>query len=93
MAADGKTYRVTELGKAVFKNTGVRGVYLNKYIRSIPKKAFAGCKSLKMLSLRNRLKMAAKGAFKGCKKKIRVEGTARKANIKTLKRSGYKKFR
>lgn len=93
VAADGKTYRVTTLGKAVFKNAGVRTVYLNKYIRIIPKKAFAGCKSLKTLTLRSRLKKAAKGAFKGCKKKIRVEGTARKANIKTLKRSGYKKFR
>ncbi len=44
-------------------------------------------------SIKAKLSSVAKGAFKGCKKKIKVSGTSKKQNVKKLKKSGYKKFK
>ena len=55
----------------------------------------AKAKKLKTLTLKAKLKKVSKGAFKGYKK-IKVKGGSakvRKANVKLLKKSGYKKFR
>ena len=46
--------------------------------------------------MKKKLASVKKGAFKGCKKKIKVSGgtkKVRKANIKKLKKSGYKKLK
>ncbi len=65
-------------------------------VTKIEKSAFKGDKALKKLTLKKKLVSVKKGAFKGCKKKIKVSGGTKKvckANIKKLKKSGYKKFR
>ena len=91
--ADGNTYRVTTIGKNAFRSAKIKGIYLNKYITKIPSGAFAKCKKLKAITFQAKLKKVTKGAFKGCTKKIKVSGKSRKANIKLLKKSGYKKFK
>ena len=55
-----------------------------------------GPKVNKTFTVGNYKYKVAKGAFKGCKKKIKVKGASakvRKANVKLLKKSGYKKFK
>ena len=67
-----------------------------KGARKIDKGAFKGCKALKKLTLGKKLSSVKKGAFQGCKKTIKVSGgtkKVRKANIKKLRKSGYKKFK
>ena len=68
-------------------------VELGKKTTKISAKAFQNDKKLKALKLNAKLKKVSKNAFKGCKKKIKVSGKAKKANIKKLKKSGYKKFK
>ena len=61
----------------------------------IGKSAFKNCKALKKLTFRERISVK-RGAFKGCKKTIKVTGSSRKinrANVKKLKKCGYKKFK
>lgn len=88
----GATYKVTKLGAGAFKNAKAKSVTLGSAIKSIPKTAFKGCKQLSALKLNAKVSVA-KGAFKGCKKKIKVSGKSKKANLKKLKKSGYKKFK
>ncbi len=87
------TYNVTAIGKNAFKGAAAASVTLNSKIKSIPASAFANCKKLTTLNLKAKLTSAKKGAFKGCTKKITVKGTSKKANVKTLKKSGYKNFK
>lgn len=87
------TYNVTAIDKSVFKGAAATSVTLNKKIKSIPASAFANCKKLTTLNLKAKLTSVKKGAFKGCTKTITVKGTSKKANIKTLKKSGYKNFK
>ena len=84
---------MTTIGKNAFRSAKIKGIYLNKYITKIPSGAFAKCKKLKAITFQAKLKKVTKGAFKGCTKKIKVSGKSRKANIKLLKKSGYKKFK
>ena len=93
---NGYKYKVTKLGNNVFKNAKAKSIVLGKNITAIPKGAFINCKKLTSLTIKGKLKSVKKGAFKGCKKKIKVKGVnkkTRKANIKVLKKSGYKKFK
>ncbi len=66
-------------------------------VKKIGKSAFKGCAKLSKLTLgKKKLTSVKKGAFKGCKKKIKVSGGSKKvkkANVKKLKKSGYKKFK
>lgn len=69
---------------------------LGKNIKSISAGAFANCKKLSTLKVKAKLTKVAKKAFKGCKKTIKVKGASKKvtkANVKKLKKSGYKKFK
>lgn len=66
---------------------------MGKNVTTINKNAFAKCTKLTSLKANAKLKKVAKGAFKGCKKKIKVSGKSKKANVKLLKKSGYKKFK
>ena len=89
-------YRVTGIRAKAFKGAKATSVTLNKNINKIPSAAFVNCKKLKTLTVPAKLKKVSKGAFKGCKKKIKVKGASakvRKANVKLLKKSGYKKFK
>ncbi len=66
-----------------------------KGVSKINQGAFKNCKALKKLTLRKKITVK-RGAFKGCKKAIKVTGGSRKvnkANVKKLKKSGYKKFK
>lgn len=61
----------------------------------IGKSAFKNCKALKKITLKKKVSVK-KNAFKGCKKTIKVTGGSKKvnkANVKKLKKSGYKKFK
>lgn len=92
----GYKYNVTKLGNNVFKGASAKSVALGKNITAIPKGAFVNCKKLSTLTVKAKLKSVKKGAFKGCKKTIKVKGSTkknRKANVKILKKSGYKKFK
>ena len=89
-------YKVTAIGAKAFKGSKATAITLNKNIKTIPSAAFANCKKLKTLTVKAKLKKVAKKSFKGCKKKIKVKGASakvRKANVKLLKKSGYKKFK
>ena len=87
------SYKVNKLGKNAFKGAKATKITLSKSINSIPAGAFANCKALKTLTLNAKLKKVTKKAFKGCKKSIAVKGKGKKANVKLLKKSGYKKFK
>lgn len=86
-------YNVTAIDKNAFKGASATAVTLGKKIKSIPASAFANCKKLTTLTLKAKLKSVDKNAFKGCAKTITVKGTAKKANVKLLKKSGYKNFK
>lgn len=66
-------------------------------VTKIGASAFKGCVKLNKLTLgKKKLSSVKKGAFKGCKKTIKVSGGSKKvkkANVKKLKKSGYKKFK
>lgn len=87
------SYKVNAIGKNAFKGAKATKITLNKNIKTIPASAFANCKKLNKLKIDAKLKKVAKKAFKGCKKKIAVSGKNKKANVKLLKKSGYKKFK
>lgn len=91
----GYKYQVTKLGNNAFKGAKAKSISLGKYITVIPKGSFVKCTKLKTLSIKAKLKSVKKGAFKGCKKKIKVKTSKKykKANMKLLKKSGYKKFK
>lgn len=91
----GYKYSVTKLGNNALKGAKAKAVTLGKNITAIPKGAFASCKKLSTLTIKAKLKSVKKGAFKGCKKKIKVKCSKKnkKAIIKLLKKSGYKKFK
>lgn len=64
-------------------------------ITKINQSAFRNCKALKKLTLLKKISVK-KGAFRGCKKTIKVTGGSRKiikANVKKLKKCGYRKFK
>lgn len=88
-------YTIASLGKGAFKGAKAKSVTLGKNIKSIPASAFKNCKKLAKLTLKAKVSVK-KGAFNGCKKTIKVSGGSKKvkaANIKKLKKSGYKKFK
>ena len=93
---NGCSYKVTSIGKNAFKGANAKTITLGKNIKSIPAGAFANCKKLSTLKVKAKLTKVAKKAFKGCKKTIKVKGASKKvtkANVKKLKKSGYKKFK
>lgn len=93
---NGYSYKVTSIGKNAFKGANAKTITLGKNIKSIPAGAFANCKKLSTLKVKAKLTKVAKKAFKGCKKTIKVKGASKKvtkANVKKLKKSGYKKFK
>lgn len=89
------TYKINKIGKNAFKGAKAKKVTLGKTIKSIPAGAFKNCKKLSKLTLKAKVSVK-KGAFKGCKKTIKVTAAskkAKKAQLKKLKKSGYKKFK
>ncbi len=92
-ASDGASYAVSGIGKKAFSGAKAASITLNKKIKVIPSGAFGKCKKLSSLTCKAKLSKVAKNSFMGCKKKIKVKGTAKKANKKLLKKkTSYKKF-
>lgn len=90
------SYQVTSIGSKAFAGAKAKKITLNKKITTIPSGAFKNCKKLKKLVVKGKLKTVKKNAFKGCKNIIKVSGASskvRKANVKKLKASGYKKLK
>lgn len=94
----GVTYKVIEVGPNVMKgNTKLKKVILGKYVATIGKQAFMGCKNLKSVQLKgNALKNIKSGAFKKTSAKMIV--SAKKLNkkqkaalFKKLKKAGMSK--
>lgn len=94
---DDVTYKVTSIGKKAFAGCKkLKSVTLGANVTKIEKQAFSKCTKLAKLTVKGKLTKVEKKAFAGCKKKIKVAGgnkKAKKANIKALKKSGYKKFK
>lgn len=87
-------YKVTAVNsKAFSKCKKLKKVTLGANVTTIKKNAFAKCTKLNALKVNSKLKKVAKKAFAGCKQNIKVSGKSKKANIKALKKSGYKKFK
>ncbi len=74
---DGKTYKVTSIAKNAFKNNSyVKSVTIGKYVKTIGKRAFYGCKKLKTITINTKkltTKTVGKQAFKGTPKSVRVK--------------------
>ncbi|MCM1296691.1 MAG: leucine-rich repeat domain-containing protein [Muribaculaceae bacterium] len=63
-----KTYKVTAIYKAAFKNkTGITAVTFGKNITSVGSEAFSGCKKLKTVTLNKNLTKIGDKAFYNCK--------------------------
>lgn len=91
--SDGVTYKINAIGSKAFSGAKATSITLNKNIKSIPSSAFAKCQKLSSLTLKAKLTKVSKNAFNGCKKTITVKGTSKKANLKLLKKTSYKKFK
>ena len=92
------TYKVTAVGKKVMSgNTKLKKVILGKYVTTIEKQAFMGCKNLKSVQLKGKaLNNIKTGAFKKTSAKMVV--SAKKMNkkqkaslLKKMKRAGMSK--
>ena len=94
----GVTYKVTEIGPNVMKgNTKLKKVVLGKYVTTIGKQAFMGCKNLKSVQLKgNALKNIKSGAFKKTSAKMvvsvkKLNKKQKAALFKKLKKAGMSK--
>lgn len=92
------TYKVTAVGKKVMSgNTKLKKVILGKYVTTIEKQAFMGCRNLKSVQLKGKaLNNIKTGAFKKTSAKMVV--SAKKMNkkqkaslLKKMKRAGMSK--
>lgn len=89
-------YQVTSVGKNALEGAKVKQIAMGKNLTRIEKGAFKNCKKLQKLTIKGKLKTVQKGAFSGCKKRITIKGASkkiRKANVKKLKKSGYKRIK
>ena len=89
---------ITSIGSSAFKKcTKLTGITYNKAIKSIATSTFEGCTSLSKITLGSKVKKikVTKGAFKGCKKTIKVTGKKanKKYTVAQIKKSGYKKVK
>lgn len=86
---------IKSIGTSAFeKCAALKTVTLGKKTSKIGSKAFASCKKLSKLAVSTKVKVT-KNAFKGCKATIKVTGKAanKKATVKNIKKSGYKKVK
>ena len=88
-------YRITAIGTKACQGIKASKVTLGKNVKEIGKYAFRKAKNLKTFVVKGKLTKVSKNAYKGCKHKIKLKGSTaavRRANLKKLKKSGYKKF-
>lgn len=92
---DGKTYKVTSIGKKAFQdNKAVTQVAIGVNVKKIGANAFNGCKKLKKITIKSaKLTSVGKNAFKGIHKKaiIKVPKAKVKVYKKLLKGKGQSK--
>lgn len=89
------TYRVTTLAAKACQGAKAVKVTLGKNVTKIGKYTFKNNRKLKTLVIKGKLTKVSRNSYKGCKNKIKVKGGSskvRKANLKKLKKSGYKRF-
>lgn len=78
----GKTYKVTEIGRQAFNNKKkLQKVVLGKNIKKIQKKAFMGCSQLKSVSFNKELQAINAQAFCNCKSLVYI---AIPSNVKSI---------
>lgn len=93
----GITCKVTEVGANVMKgNTRLTKAVLGKHVVTIGKRAFYGCKKLKTVEAKGKLKAIKSGAFKNTSKKlsIRAKKLTKKQKrelLRKLRKAGNKK--
>ena len=89
---NGKTYKITSVGKGVFQNCKkLKSVVIGKNVTAIGMKAFSGCKALKKITIKStKLKKVGKNAFKKiyAKAVIKAPKAKRKAYRKLLREIG-----
>ena len=94
---DGITYKVTSIAKNALKgNKKVTKLVIGKNVKTIGKKAFAGCKNLKTITIKTKLlkdKTVKKQAFKGIHSKAVIKVPKGKASAykKILRKKGIGK--
>lgn len=79
-------FKVTALKAGALKSAKASSVTVGKNVKKLPKNAFKSCKNLTKLTLKAKLSSVKKGAFSGCSKTITVKGTAKKQNVKKIKK-------
>ncbi len=82
---NGKTYQITSIGDGAFSQLkNLKKMVIGKNVKTIGKKAFYGCKSLKTIIIKTKkLKKVGKNAFKKIYKKVKI----------TLPKKKYKKYK
>lgn len=93
--AKGSVYKVTTLAAKSCQGAKASKITIGKNLKIIEKDAFKNNRYLKTIVLNGKLDKVAKGAFTGCKNVIKVKGKSKKecmANLKKMKKSGYKKI-
>ena len=88
-------YRVTAIGTKACQGIKASKVTLGKNVKEIGKYAFRKAKNLMTVVVKGKLTKVSIYAYIGCNHKIKLKGSSaavRRANLKKLKKSGYKKF-
>ena len=67
------TGRLERIGKAAFKNTGLKKIVFPKSLYYIGAEAFAGCRELDDIKIPGNIDKIADGMFEGCENLIRIE--------------------
>ncbi len=83
----GITYKVTEIGKEAFANSGIKNVELGSNIIKIAKGAFKNCKKLKKVHFPSGLGIVGQGAFKNC---VKLSEVNLPASVHTIKKNAFK---
>ncbi len=93
----GITCKVTEVGANVMKgNDRLTKAALGKHVVTIGKRAFYGCKKLKTVEAKGKLKAIKSGAFKNTSKKLciwakKLTKKQKRELLRKLRKSGNKK--
>ena len=83
----GKSYPVTKISAGAFSGSKVQNVKLGSNVKTIGKKAFKNCKSLKKIAFSNKTTKVDSESFSGCAK---LASVSLPASVKTV---GAKEFK
>ena len=83
----GKSYPVTKISSGAFSGSKVQNVKLGKNVKTIGKKAFKNCKSLKKVTFSNKTATVSAESFSGCAK---LGAVSLPASVKTVGAKAFK---